>query len=290
MPHPFTLITDSTIDEDASYFTKHDIRCVPLSFTIDGRTIEEDGSHPLSLPAFYDLLRAGKQATTAQARLDTFLQLFRTALDAGQDVLYIGFSSGLSGTFHAGCMARDELAPLYPDRKILCVDSLSATGGEYLLVDRARAMRDSGCPAEVTAAAIEEMRLHVIHLVTVDDLNHLHRGGRLSKTSAVVGGLLGIKPMIWVDNEGKLRVCGKVRGRQKAIAQLAERTLREIGDKSQTVRISHGDCPADAARLADLLRQGGVQADIRYIGTVIGSHTGPGVLAVFFFGGERRPE
>ena len=151
-------------------------------------------------------------------------------------------------------------------------------------------MRDSGCSAEVTAAAIEEMRLHVIHLVTVDDLNHLHRGGRLSKTSAVVGGLLGIKPMIWVDNEGKLRVCGKVRGRQKAIAQLAERTLREISDKSQTVRISHGDCPADAERLAGLLRQGGVQADIRYIGTVIGSHTGPGVLAVFFFGAERRPE
>ena len=288
--HPFTLITDSTIDENASYFAKNDIKYAPLSFTIDNRTIEEDCGQTVPFHQFYDLLRQGKRSTTSQAKLDTFLQLFREALDAGQDVLYIGFSSGLSGTFHAGCMARDELAPLYPDRKILCVDSLSATGGEYLLVDKARSMRDSGCTAEVTAAAIEQMRLHVIHLVTVDDLNHLHRGGRLSKTSAVVGSLLGIKPLIWVNDEGKLEVCGKVRGRQKAIQHLAERTLREISDKNQVVRIGHGDCPDDAQTLADLLQKGGVRADIRCIGTVIGSHTGPGVLTAFFFGGDRKPE
>lgn len=288
--HPFTLITDSTIDENASYFAKNDIKYAPLSFTIDNRTIEEDCGQTVPFHQFYDLLRQGKRSTTSQAKLDTFLQLFREALDGGQDVLYIGFSSGLSGTFHAGCMARDELAPLYPDRKIFCVDSLSATGGEYLLVDKARDMRDSGCTAEVTAAAIEQMRLHVIHLVTVDDLNHLHRGGRLSKTSAVVGSLLGIKPLIWVNDEGKLEVCGKVRGRQKAIQYLAERTLREISDKNQVVRIGHGDCPDDAQTLADLLQKGGVRADIRCIGTVIGSHTGPGVLTTFFFGGDRKPE
>lgn len=288
--HPFTLITDSTIDENASYFSANDIRYAPLAFTIDERTIEEDCGQTLPLPQFYDLLRQGKQSTTSQAKLDTFLHLFREALDAGQDVLYVGFSSGLSGTFHAGCMARDELAPLYPDRKIFCVDSLSATGGEYLLVDKAREMRDSGCTAEVTAAAIEQMRLHVIHLVTVDDLGHLHRGGRLSKTSAVVGSLLGIKPLIWVDNEGKLSVCGKVRGRQKAIQYLAERTLREMADKNQIVRICHGDCPADAEALASLLQKEGVRSDIRYIGTVIGSHTGPGVLTTFFFGGDRKPD
>lgn len=287
--HPFALITDSTIDENTSYFTENDIRCAPLSFTINGRTIEEDCGMTVSFPQFYDLLREGKMSTTSQARPDTFVQLFREALESGQDVLYIGFSSGLSGTFHAGCMARDELAPQFPDRKIFCVDSLSATGGEYLLVDKAREMRDSGCSAEVTATAIEEMRLHVIHLVTVDDLAHLHRGGRLSKTSAVVGSLLGIKPLIWVNNEGKLDVCGKVRGRQKAIAHLAERTLNELSDKNQTVRIAHGDCLEDAQALAALLQKGGVDTDIRYIGTVIGSHTGPGVLATFFFGGERKP-
>lgn len=288
--YSFTLVTDSTIDETASYFSQHDIKCVPLAFTIDNRTIEEDCGQTVSFHQFYDLLRQGKQSSTSQAKLDTFLTVFREALDAGQDILYIGFSSGLSGTFHAGCMARDELAPLYPDRKIFCVDSLAATGGEYLLVDKAREMRDSGCSAEVTATAIAQMRLHVIHLVTVDDLGHLHRGGRLSKTSAVVGSLLGIKPLIWVDNEGKLSVCGKVRGRQKAIQYLADRTIREMSDKKQTVRICHGDCLEDAQKLADLLKQNGVQSDIRYIGTVIGSHTGPGVLTTFFFGGDRKPE
>lgn len=287
---PFVLVTDSTIDEIAAYFEKNDIKCAPLAFTIDDRTIEEDCGQTVSFHQFYDLLRQGKQASTSQAKLDTFLQIFRTALEGGQDILYIGFSSGLSGTYQAGCMARDELAPQYPDRRIFCIDSLSATGGEYLLVDKAREMRDSGCSAEVTAAAIEQMRLHVIHLITVDDLGHLHRGGRLSKTSAVVGGLLGIKPIIWVDDQGKLGVGGKVRGRQKAIQYLADRTLRELSDKNQTVRICHGDCPEDAQTLADLLLQRGVRSDIRYIGTVIGSHTGPGVLTTFFFGGDRKPQ
>lgn len=287
---PFVLVTDSTIDETAAYFEKNDIKCAPLAFTIDDRTIEEDCGQTISFHQFYDLLRQGKQASTSQAKLDTFLQIFRTALEGGQDILYIGFSSGLSGTYQAGCMARDELAPQYPDRRIFCIDSLSATGGEYLLVDKAREMRDSGCSAEVTAAAIEQMRLHVIHLITVDDLGHLHRGGRLSKTSAVVGGLLGIKPIIWVDDQGKLGVGGKVRGRQKAIQYLADRTLRELSDKNQTVRICHGDCPEDAQILADLLLQRGVRSDIRYIGTVIGSHTGPGVLTTFFFGGDRKPQ
>lgn len=287
---PFVLVTDSTIDETAAYFEKNDIKCAPLAFTIDDRTIEEDCGQTVSFHQFYDLLRQDKQASTSQAKLDTFLQIFRTALEGGQDILYIGFSSGLSGTYQAGCMARDELAPQYPDRRIFCIDSLSATGGEYLLVDKAREMRDSGCSAEVTAAAIEQMRLHVIHLITVDDLGHLHRGGRLSKTSAVVGGLLGIKPIIWVDDQGKLGVGGKVRGRQKAIQYLADRTLRELSDKNQTVRICHGDCPEDAQTLADLLLQRGVRSDIRYIGTVIGSHTGPGVLTTFFFGGDRKPQ
>lgn len=288
--HHFALVTDSTIDETAAYFKQHDIGCAPLAFTIDERTIEEDCGQTVSFHQFYDLLRQGKTSTTSQAKLETFLRLFRQALEEGKDVLYVGFSSGLSGTFDAGCMARDELAPQFPDRKIVCVDSLSATGGEYLLLDKARQMRDNGCTIEVTAAAIEQMRLHVIHLVTVDDLNHLHRGGRLSKTSAVVGSLLGIKPIIWVDNEGKLGVGGKVRGRQKAISYLAERTLREMTDKNQVVRIGHGDCPEDAQALSDLLLRNGVKSDIRYVGTVIGSHTGPGVLIVSFFGGARKPD
>lgn len=289
--YPFVLVTDSTIDETASYFETHNIKCAPLSFTIDGRTIEEDCGQTVSFHQFYDLLRQGKKSVTSQAKLETFLTIFREALDAGQDVLYIGFSSGLSGTYQAGCMARDELAPSYPDRKIVCVDTLSATGGEFLLLDRARELRDSGCTVDVTAEAIRQMRLHIIHLITVNDLEHLHRGGRLSKTTAVVGGLLGIKPIIWVDNDGKLGVGHKVRGRQKAIEYLGSRALREMTDKKQVVRICHGDCIEDAEALASyLFEHGAVRSEIRYCGTVIGTHAGPGVLTVFFVGGERKPE
>lgn len=290
MAHRFVLITDSTVDENAGYYAENDIPYAPLSLTVDGRTLEEDCGQTLSFHEFYDLLRQGKQASTAQAKMDCFLRLFEQALAAGQDVLYVGFSSGLSGTYQAGCMAAAELAPRYPDRKVLCVDSLAATGGEYLLVDKAREMRDEGCTAEETAAEIERLRLQVVHLFTVDDLNHLYRGGRLSRASAIVGSLLGIKPLLYMDDAGKLCVHGKLRGRQNVIRWLAERTLCGITDRNTPVRISHGDCLEDAQLLADLLAKGGVQADIRYVGTVIGSHTGPGVLAIFFFGEQRKPE
>ena len=290
MAHRFVLITDSTVDENAGYYAENDIPYAPLSLTVDGRTLEEDCGQTLSFHDFYDLLRQGKQASTAQAKMDRFLRLFEQALAAGQDVLYVGFSSGLSGTYQAGCMAAAELAPRYPDRKVLCVDSLAATGGEYLLVDKAREMRDQGCTAEETAAEIERLRLQVVHLFTVDDLNHLYRGGRLSRASAIVGSLLGIKPLLYMDDAGKLCVHGKLRGRQNVIRWLAERALCGITDRNTPVRISHGDCLEDAQLLADLLAKGGVQADIRYVGTVIGSHTGPGVLAIFFFGEQRKPE
>ena len=284
----FALITDSTIDETADYFTQHDIGYAPLSFTIEGRTIDDDCGQTMPMHEFYDLLRQGKMPTTSQARPESFVALFRKALDAGLDVLYIGFSSGLSGTYQAGCIARDELALQYPDRKILCIDSLSATGGEYLLVETARQMRDNGCTAEVAAAAVEQMRLHMIHLVAVSDLAHLHRGGRLSRTAAVVGSLLGIKPIVWVNDEGKLETGGKIRGLQNVIHYLAERTIRELTDYSQTVRICHGDCLDAAEQLAALLEKQGVKADIRYIGTVIGAHTGPDTLVVCFLGGDRH--
>lgn len=286
---PFALITDSTIDETADYFTRNEIAYVPLSFTIDNRTIDEDCGQTMPLPEFFGLLRQGKMSITAQGQLEVFLSVFRSALQNGQDVLYIGFSSGLSGTFQAGCIARDELAPEFPDRKIICVDSLSATGGEYLLVDMARQMRDKGCSIDQTAKAVEEKRLSVIHLIAVNDLDFVHRGGRLSKTSAVVGGLFGIKPIIWINDTGTLGVGGKVRGRQKTIEYMCGRVANEMTDKNQCVRICHGDCEDDARVLSDLLLKRGISSDIRFIGTVIGSHTGPGMLSAFYFGNKRGP-
>lgn len=285
----FVLVANSTIDETAEYYEVNDIKCAALSFTINGQTIKEDFGRTMLFKEFFANLRAGKMSTTSQAQLEDYLAIFREACAAGMDVLYVGFSSGLSGSYNAGCMAAAEVREEYPERTIRCVDSLSAAGGEAILVEKARQMRDAGCTADEAGDAVEAMRLHVIHCVTVDDLNHLWRGGRVSRTSAVVGGLIGIKPMIYVDDEGKLEVCGKIRGRKKALNALVETTLEQITDRDTPVRISHGDCEDDARYVAEQLEAAGLKTEVRMIDTVIGSHTGPGVMTAFFVGGARGP-
>lgn len=285
----FVLVANSTTDETAEYYERNEIRCAALSFTIAGRTIKENFGRTMPFQEFFANLRAGNMSTTSQAQVEDYLNYFRAACAAGMDVLYVGFSSGLSGSYAAGCMAAAEVREQYPERTIRCVDTLSAAGGEAILVEKARQLRDAGCTADEAGDEIEKLRLHVIHLVTVDDLKHLWRGGRVSRTSAVVGGLIGIKPMIYLDDEGKLEVCGKMRGRRKALNELAEYTLREITDRDTPVRISHGDCEEDARYVAGKLEAAGLRTEIRMIDTVIGSHTGPGVMTAFFIGGKRAP-
>lgn len=302
----FVLVANSTIDETAAYYADNDIHCASLSFTIDGLTVKEDFGATLPFHDFFEKLRAGKTSVTSQAQVGDYLGFFRTACEQGLDVVYLGFSSGLSGSFDAGCIAAREVAAEFPERAIRCVDSLAAAGGECILVEEARRLRDLGKTADECAEAIEALRLHVVHLVTVDDLNHLWRGGRVSRTSAVLGTLVGIKPVIYLDNSGKLQVCHKVRGRKPSLEYLADELLRQLDEREaalrsagneaeaqrvreQTVRISHGDCEADAEYLADHLRARGVSnIAIRMIDTVIGSHTGPGVIALFGVGNERR--
>jgi DegV family protein with EDD domain len=286
--HPFALVCNSTIDETAAFYKEHDVKCAPLSYTIDGKTHEEDFGASLSYHDFYNLLRAGHMAQTSQTKPERYTEIFTEALNAGRDVLYVGFSSGLSGSYATGCMVARELAPQYPDRSILCVDSLCASGGEGLLLDKAVKLRDSGCTVQQAAAALEAIKLKIISLVTVDSLDHLWRGGRVSKASAVVGGLIGIKPMIYVDHEGKLQVFSKIRGRRKALDYLVTRCLAEITDRSTPVRISHGDCLEDAEYVAAQCRKAGLAVEIRIINTVIGSHTGPGVMTLFYIGSERK--
>ena len=297
----FVLVANSTIDETAAYYAEHDIRCASLSFTIDGQTIKEDFGATLPFHDFFEKLREGKQSTTSQAQMSDYLTIFREACESGLDVVYIGFSSGLSGSFQAGCMAALEVGKDYPERTIRCVDTLAAAGGECILVERAWQLRDLGKTADECAAEIEALRQHVVHLITVDDLNHLWRGGRVSRTSAVLGTLVGIKPVIYLDNEGKLQVCHKIRGRKQALEYLGDELLRQVEAtesagqstpkaREQTIRISHGDCESDALYLADYLRSHGLKnIEVRMIDTVIGSHTGPGVIALFGIGQERRP-
>lgn len=285
----FVLVANSTIDETAEYYESNDIRCAALSFTMNGQTIKEDFGRTMPFQDFFANLRAGNMSTTSQAQVEDYLTIFRAACAEGMDVLYVGFSSGLSGSYDAGCMAAAEVREEYPERVIRCVDSLSAAGGEAILVEKAREMRDAGYTADAAGDEIEKLRLHVIHLVTVDDLNHLWRGGRVSRSSAIIGGLIGIKPMIYLDDAGKLQVCGKNRGRKKALNELVECTLEMITDRDTPVRISHGDCEDDARYVADKLEAAGLKTEVRMIDTVIGSHTGPGVMTTFFIGEKRGP-
>ena len=285
----FVLVANSTTDETAEYYNKNDIKCAPLSFTIAGKTIKEDFGRTMPFTEFFANLRAGNMSTTSQAQLEDYLAIFRAACAEGMDVLYVGFASGLSGSYDAGCMAAAEVREEYPERTIRCVDSQSAAGGEAILVEKARQMRDAGFSAEETGDTVEKWKTHVIHLVTVDDLKHLWRGGRVSRTSAVVGSLIGIKPMIYLDDNGKLQVCGKIRGRKKALDHMIACTLKQITDRDTPMRISHGDCETDAQYVADRLKEAGLRTEIRMIDTVLGSHTGPGVLAIFFIGSQRGP-
>lgn len=287
----FALVTDSVIDAPAEFFTENDVRYVPLSFTLEGvGTVVDDFGKTVPYQEFYKALREGKNVSTSQGNMEYFLQVFRELLEAGQDIVYVGFSSGLSGSYNSGSMAAQELAPQYPDRKIFCIDTKAAAGGHGLLARHAQEMRDQGASAEETAKWVTDTMMKVCHWVTVDDLHYLQRGGRVSKTAAVMGSLIGIKPIIYVDNDGKLIPCHKVRGRRQSLEYLAAK-LRDtiVNPAGQTVRISHGDCLEDAEYLKQvILDTTAVQrVEIDMLDNVIGAHAGPGTVALFFIGQKR---
>ena len=239
---------------------------------------------------FYDKLRAGALPTTSAANPEDTAALFRTFAEQGKDLLHVAFSSGLSSTSDAAQIAAQMVMEEYPQRKIIVVDSLCASMGQGFLVHQAVKLRDAGETLEDTARKVTDLRLNVVHNFTVDDLGHLHRGGRVSKATAVVGSLMGIKPILHVDDEGHLTSVGKVRGRKASIQALADRMEEQMkGFDNPEVFISHGDCPEDAQTLADMVRtRFGIDTImIGYIGPVIGTHSGPGTLALFFFGSPR---
>lgn len=291
MEYSYGLVADSVIDAPASFFKEHDVLCAPLSFTLEGAgTVVDDLGETVPFHSFYEALRAGKACTTSQANPETFLSLFRPLLEAGKDIIYIGFSSGLSGSYRSGEIAAAELAPLFPQRKIVCIDTKAAAGGHGLLVRRAVQMREAGLSAEKTASWVADNSPRVCHWVTVDDLHYLQRGGRVSKTAAVMGSLIGIKPIIYVDEEGKLVPVDKVRGRRQSLDYLCDKLRLTIKEpESQTVRISHGDCLADAKYLKEciLSKTPVKEVEIDMLDNVIGAHAGPGTVALFFLGDKR---
>ena len=284
----FCITTDSGADLPLSYCQTHDITVLPLAFTIEGQTYH--GSGAMDDKVFYDKLRAGALPTTSAANPEDTAALFRTFAGQGKDLLHVAFSSGLSSTSDAAQIAAQMVMEEYPQRKIIVVDSLCASMGQGFLVHQAVKLRDAGETLEDTARKVTDLRLNVVHNFTVDDLGHLHRGGRVSTATAVVGSLMGIKPLLHVDDEGHLTSVGKVRGRKASIQALADRMEEQMkGFDNPEVFISHGDCPEDAQTLADMVRtRFGIDTImIGYIGPVIGTHSGPGTLALFFFGSPR---
>lgn len=287
----FLIITDSTCDMPQEMADELGLAILPIRVSMEDKEYAHylDGRE-LGFHEFYEKLRAGVPAKTSAANQEDFLSLMEPALAAGRDVLYIGFSSGLSSTYNVGVMTAAQLAEKYPERKVYTVDSLSASFGEGLLVYHAVQQKLAGKSIDEVRAFVEENRLHLCHWFTVDDLQHLKRGGRVSAAAAAFGTMLNIKPVLHVDDEGHLIPVGKVQGRTTSIKALLKKMQETAIDPAeQVVFISHGDCEKDAEKLAAMVREsiGPKEIVLNPIGPVIGAHSGPGTAALFFLGTKR---
>lgn len=290
MERKFFILTDTGSDLPAEYYAAHGIEEIPLGFTMDGITYGGENGETIGVKEFYDRLRAGAMPKTFQATPEDARRHIEAHLRAGEDVLALAFSSGLSGTCNSYVLAARDLSEAYPERKIRVVDSLCASLGQGLFVDYVVKKADTGATLDETADYAESIARHICHIFTVEDLFHLHRGGRVSAATAVVGSMLKIKPVLHVDDEGHLVAIGKAMGRKKSISALAEKMkeLETLGP-DDPVWISHGDCAEDAEALLSLLKRafGERTYYVGEIGPVIGTHSGAGTLAVFFMGKHR---
>lgn len=287
----YVIVTDSSADLSAQMAEEAGVQVLPLRFTVEGKTYynwpDNRGMDP---KVFYRMLREGEVATTAAVNISQYLDMLEPILQSGTDVLVLSFSSGLSATYDSSRLAAEELREKYPQRKIFAVDTLCASLGQGLLVWHAAQLKDQGKSIEEVRDWVEENKLHLCHQFTVDDLHFLKRGGRISATTAVVGTMLKIKPVLHVDDGGKLVNIGKARGRKASLKALVDRMEETAIDPAgQTVFISHGDCMEDAEYVAGLVKERmGVQdVRINYVGPVIGAHSGPGTLALFHLGSRR---
>ncbi len=284
----YRIITDSACDLWAELVSKLDIDIVPLYLNFRGETHPD--SVDTGMKELFAALRAGESATTSAVNPDRWANAMKPALEAGQDVLVISFSSGLSATYQSAVIAGDELREAYPQRTIRVVDGLSASLGQGLLIWYACQKRDEGLTVDELADWVTENRFHLCHWFTVDDLMYLKRGGRISAATALLGTMLQIKPVLHMDDEGHLINVSKARGRKASIHALADK-MGQLGlpGENDTVFICHGDCLEDAEYLGNLVREryGVKTVNIGYVGSVIGSHSGPGTLSLFFLGTHR---
>ena len=287
MPN-YQIITDSGADLSQQLLQQLDVKSVSLSLLFRGQTQEDKVTD--DIVEFYNALGQGEEAKTSAVNPEGWVHVIEPALKEGKDALVLTFSSGLSTTYQSAVIAANDLLEQYPDRKIRVVDTRCASLGQGLLTWYVCKQRDNGATLEEAAAWAEAHKLHLCHWFTVDDLMHLKRGGRIGAATAVVGTMLQIKPVLHVDDEGHLVNVAKARGRKASIEALAKK-LAELGGNydNSTVFLSHGDCREDAEFLIRLMKEkyGVKEVLLSYVGSVIGSHAGPGTLALFFLGDHR---
>lgn len=284
----YIITVNSTVDTGKEWLKERNVPVIPLKYTIDGQ--EYTDMYGLSDKEFFQKLREGKMSVTSQINPEEAKEMLEPYVKEGKDVLHLAFSSALSGTCNSMKIAAEELQEEYPEAKVIVVDTLCACMGEAMLLYYALKQKEAGKTIEEVAQWVEENKLHVCHNVTVDDLFHLHRGGRVSKTAAVLGTMVKVKPIIHMDDNGALQVIGKERGRKKSLHKIVDMAVeRSEGWDNEIIMITHGDCLEDAEYVAKLVREkmGVENVLIHNIGTVIGSHTGPGVVATFCMGNKR---
>lgn len=284
----YIITVNSTVDTGREWLEERNVPMIPLKYTIDGQSYTD--MYGLSDKEFFQKLREGKMSVTSQINPEEAKEKLEPYVKEGKDILHLAFSSALSGTCNSMKLAAEELKDEYPEAKIIVVDTLCACMGEAMLLYYALKQKEAGKTIEEVAQWAEKNKLHVCHNVTVDDLFHLHRGGRVSKATAVLGTMVKVKPIIHVDDNGALQVIGKERGRKKALNKIVDMAVeRSKGWDNEIIMITHGDCLEDAEYVAKLIREkmGVENIFIHNIGTVIGSHTGPGVVATFCMGNKR---
>ena len=288
----FVLFTDSCSNLPTQVVKELDIHLLPCAYSVGGQEVFYSGDlDQFDSHAYYDKLRAGELVSTSLLNMQLFLDLFQPVLEAGQDIVYVGMSSGISGTYHASTLAAQELAEQYPDRVIRTVDSHSAGIGVGILACKGADLRSEGKTADEAADILEDINL--LEYFTVDDLKHLHRTGRLSAAGAVIGSVLNIKPLLRGDEAGHIVTCGKFRGRKKAVSEIIARYAAEHDpEKLDRVAISHGDCPEEAEELARQVREVSNPRELYIVPhePFTGAHVGPGMLAVYFFGKGPNPK
>ena len=291
----YILSCCSTADMPKEFFDKRNIPYCCFHFIMDGKEYPDDLGQTMTFDEFYKRVALGAMPTTSQVNVGQFIEFFEPMLKEGHDILHLSFSSGLSGVYNSACIAREQLLEKYPERRFEVVDSLAASSGYGLLVDMAADLRDSGKTLDEVRDWVEENKLKIHHWFFSTDLTHYKRGGRISAASCIAGTVLNICPLLDMDSKGKMMPVEKVRGKKKVIERIVERMIENAeGGTAYNGKcfISNSAAPEDAKKVADLINENfpnlAEPIRINSIGTVIGSHTGRGTVAVFFYGAERK--